>query len=74
MKLVHCLEIKRIFLMIPQMPNLNQFTDQQDSPSIVFRIQQEVSANNCHTYSDNSKNKENKEHETIDIVDFVGPE
>lgn len=37
---------------------------------VVFRIQQEICAHNCHTNSDNDQDNKYKKHKTIDIVDL----
>ena len=52
----------------------SQYEKNKNEPSIIFRIEQKVCANNGHTAGYSSQNQIDKHHETINIIDFVCPE
>lgn len=53
---------------------LDEFFSPNRLPSVVFGVEQEVSAHNCHTNGDNDQDENDEKHKSIDVVDLVGPE
>lgn len=43
-------------------------------PPVVFRIQQEIRADDCHTDGDSDENEKYQQHEAVHVVNLVGPE
>ena len=43
-------------------------------PSVVFGVEQEVSADNGHADGDDDEDQKDQQHEAEDVVDLVGPE
>lgn len=42
-------------------------------PSVVFSIEQEISADNSNTDGDYNQNQNDEEHEAVHVIDLVGP-
>lgn len=43
-------------------------------PSIIFRVEQEISADDGHADSDDDENEKDEQHKAVDVVNLVGPE
>ena len=62
-----------IFKIQIQYGNLSLKPSKVNLPSVIFGVQQEISANNGDTNCHNDENHEDEQHESVDVVDFICP-